>query len=352
MVPRLGLRVGAVGLGGPVEQQRQIPAREREPGQQFGIGITATTQRRLGAMQLAQRALEVAGGRAHVRQITAHRRDVGRGSRDFVDRQRRRERRDGARVVAAIRSQQPDVVPHLGGAGAIVLGAVQGEGLAVAAGGGFGLPGKRGEVAEIDEVDRRRPAPAHATVRRQRRLERASRADEIPERLGDQTAVVLVRREAARVPGADADRSGPGVQRLRLPQLAAILMDAGEIADRVAGGADVAAALGQLHRARPVRLRTVQLAQLVEALPDVPQPRRDPRRVADPRRASHALPPQPHGGDDAALAERLITGQAQAVRRHFRAPPDGRPRSESGDLPQEERVAPRGGVRGREVVGG
>src|SRR5439155_121826 len=148
--------------------------------------------------------------------------------------------------------------------------------LAVAAGGGFGLPGKRGEVAEIDEVDRRRPAPAHATVRRQRRLERASRADEIPERLGDQTAVVLVRRETARVPGADADRSGPGVQRLRLPQLATILMDAGEIADRVAGGADVAAALGQLHRARPVRLRTVQLAQLVEALPDVPQPRRDP----------------------------------------------------------------------------
>ncbi len=89
----------------------------------------------------------------------------------------------------------------------------------------------------------------------------------------------------------------------------------------------------------------------VEPAADVAKPRRHPRRVTDAGGAPHALPPQAHGGSDAALAERPVAGQAQAIRRRFRAPAVGRPASESGDLPEEKGVAPGDGVGGGEPIG-
>ncbi len=150
----LRLRVRPVRIGGHIEQHRQVPARECEPSAQSGISVARLLDRCLGALQLAERAWEVAGRRAHVGGIATHARDLGRGARDLVDSQRCQERGGGARVVTPSQTQEPDIVPRLGGADAIVRGAVGDQGLVITSGGGGVVARGRPEVAEVDEVHR------------------------------------------------------------------------------------------------------------------------------------------------------------------------------------------------------
>src|SRR5947207_13246335 len=85
--------------------------------------------------------------------------------------------------------------------------------------------------------------------------------------------------------------------------------------------------------------------------PDVPEPRRGPRRIGDRERARQGATPDRDRGERAVPAVRRDARTPHAVDPELRGAPIRRPGGEPDHLADQERIAPRYGVGRGELAG-
>ena len=182
-------------------------------------------------------------------------------------------------------------------------------------------------------------------------LEGEARLGEIAKRPGDEAQVVEVGRQAAGVAAAGADRHGLTIPLGRSRQLAAILVHAGQVAERVAQGAVVADRGREALRLAKPACGAVELACAVPAGADGAGGGGDAGGVVPCARVPEALAPELERGGHALLTDRRAAGAPQAVRGGDVHSVGARGALEVRHSSLEKRVAPRGGVLAGEAAG-
>ena len=337
-------------LGEGVELHGEIGAGERDARPGAGRRLERVGEP-LGAPQPVERTLQLARGRERRGKLPPDGERARQRAGAVVDRQRVEQRRTRGPIVAAAQLQLAQSVERVRRIGPALVRPPGRQGVAV-------QRVRPGEVAllarqpgQVDEVGGGDLVPPVAPVQGQGGLELASRLVRITDALRQQAKVVAVRGDATGVADPLAQRERPHVPRPRAGQVSPIRTHPGQGPHRVRLDANVPHAGRQGAGALQIGLSAVEPTLVQEARTDIPERRGRARRIGDRERARQGATPDRDRGQGAIPAVRRDARAPHAVDPELRGPTIRRPAGEPGHLADQERVAPRHGIRRGQLAG-